>query len=188
MAHRNRTRAARRRAEKQKLNLETRERGAEAAEDAKSRPRNARHAAQLDVLLNRRVITPDQARAGGRFSRDFHLSGTVIGRLISRYEAGMPRPPRKYSAPPPDTPHAIEARERFELAQTALGPLSPIALHVCVCDLTPSAWGANGKPNGDAVGLLRYALSVLALHYTAAASAASVRSGGGSRRTGRAAP
>jgi Domain of unknown function (DUF6456) len=164
MAHRNRTRAARRRAEKQRVNAAARERGAQAVEDAKSRPRNARHAAQLDVLLNRHVITTDQARAGGRFSRDFQLSGTTIGRLIGRYEPGMPRPPKKYSAPPPDTPHAIEARERFEQAQSALGPLSPIALHVCVCDLTPSAWGANGKPNGDAVGLLRYALSVLAVH------------------------
>jgi hypothetical protein len=164
MAHRNRTRAARRRAEKQRVNAAARERGEEAAEDAKTRPRNARHAAQLDVLLHRHVITTDQARAGGRFSRDFQLSGTTIGRLIGRYEPGMPRPPKKYSAPPPDTPHAIEARERFEQAQSALGPLSPIALHVCVCDLTPSAWGANGKPNGDAVGLLRYALSVLAVH------------------------
>jgi hypothetical protein len=188
MAHRNRTRAARRRAEKQKLNAAARERGEEAAEEAKTRPRNARHAAQLDVLLHRHVITIDQARAGGRFGRDFWMSGSVIGRLIGRYEPNLPKKPKRYSAPPPDTPHAIEAREAFEQACQALGPLSPIALHTCICDLTPSAWGANGKPNGDAVGLLRYALSVLAVHYTAAASAASVRSGGGSRRTGRAAP
>jgi Domain of unknown function (DUF6456) len=139
----------------------------------KTRPRNARHAAQLDVLLHRQVITPDQARAGGRFSRDFRLSGTVLGRLIGRYEAGMPRPPKKYSAPPPDTPHAIEARELFEQAVAALGPLSPIALHVCICDLPASAWGANGKPNGDAVGLLRYALSLLVVHYRARSPMAS---------------
>jgi hypothetical protein len=166
MAHRNRTRAARRRAEKQRVNTAARERGEEAAEDAKTRPRNARHAAQLDVLLHRHVITADQARAGGRFSRDFRMSGSVIGRLIGRYEANMPRPPKKYSAPAPDTPSVIEARERFEQAQSALGPLSPIAIHVCVVDLPASTWGANGKPNGDAVGLLRYALSVLAVHYS----------------------
>jgi Domain of unknown function (DUF6456) len=161
MAHRNRTRAARRRAEKQRVKAAARERGEEAAEDAKTRPRNARHAAQLDVLLHRCVITTDQARAGGRFSRDFQMSGSVIG----RYEAGMPRPPKKYSAPPPDTPHAIEARERFERAVVALGPLAPIMLHVCICDRLASTWGANGKPNGDAVGLLRYGLAVLDMHY-----------------------
>jgi hypothetical protein len=41
MAKRDKTRAARRRLEKQKLNLEARERGAEAVEEAKSRPRNS---------------------------------------------------------------------------------------------------------------------------------------------------
>ena len=167
MAKRNRTRAQRRRLEKQKLNLEAIQRGEEAAEDAKTRPRNARHAAQLDVLLNRHVITVDQARAGGRFARDFQRSGTVIGRLISRYEPGMPRLPKKYQSPPPDAPDTIEARERFEQAIAALGPLAPIVIHVAICDLPASAWGANGKSNGDAIGLLRYALAVLGLHYTA---------------------
>jgi hypothetical protein len=75
---------------------------------------------------------------------------------------------RSIARRPRDTPSTIEARERFEQAQAALGPLSPIALHVCICDLTPSAWGANGKPNGDAVGLLRYGLSVLIVHYSRA--------------------
>jgi hypothetical protein len=165
MAHRNRTRAARRRAEKQKLNLETRERGVEAAEDAKTRPRNARHAAQLDVLLHRHVITPDQARAGGRFARDFRMSGTMIGRLVSRYEAGMPRPPKKYAA---HTPSTIEAREQFEQAQTALGPLVPIVIHVAICDLPPSEWCATAdRLNGDARAVLRFALSTLARHYAA---------------------
>ncbi len=139
----------------------------EAAEDAKLRPRNARHAAQLDVLLHRRIITADQARAGNRFAGDFRRSGSVIGRLTGAYEPNMPQKPKKYSAPAPDVPSTIEARERFEQATAALGPLSLIALHVCVCDLPASAWGANGKPNGDAVGLLRYALSVLAVHYAA---------------------
>ena len=171
MAHsrRDRTRAARRRVEKQKANEAARERGAEAvatAEDAKSRPRNARHAAQLDVMLHRRIVTADQARAGHRFAGDFRRSGSAIGRLTGAYEPNMPQKPKKYAAPAPDTPHAIEARERFEQAQMALGPLAPIALHVCVLDLPASAWGANGKPNGDAVGLLRYALSVLAVHYS----------------------
>jgi hypothetical protein len=171
MAHsrRDRSRAARRRLEKQKANEATRERGAEAvatAEDARSRPRNARHAAQIDVLLHRHVITIDQARAGHRFARDFHLSGTVIGRLIGRYEAGMPRPPKKYSAPPSDTPHAIEARELFELACQALGPLCPITVHVAICDLPPSEWCATAdRLNGDARAVLRFALSTLARHY-----------------------
>jgi hypothetical protein len=171
MAVRNRTRAARRRAEKQKANEAARERGVEAveaAEDAKSRPRNARHAAQLDVLLHRHVITVDQARAGHRFAGDFRRSGSVIGSLTSRYEPNLPKKPKKYSASPPDTLSVIEARERFEQAIAALGPLSPIVIHVAICDLSASAWGANGKPNGDAVGLLRYALSVLAVHYARA--------------------
>jgi hypothetical protein len=165
MAHRNRTRAARRRAERTKANAAARERGVEAveaAEDAKSRPRNARHAGQLDILLNRHAITADQARAGGRFSRDFHLSDTVIGRLIGRYEAGMPRPPKKYSAPAPDTPSTIEARERFEQAQAALGPLAPIVIHVAICDLPPSEWCATAdRLNGDARAVLRFALRPL---------------------------
>jgi hypothetical protein len=62
----------------------------------------------------------------------------------------------------------IEARLAVEQAIAALGPLAPIVLHTCVLDLPASAWGANGSPNGDAIGLLRYALSVLALHYSKA--------------------
>jgi Domain of unknown function (DUF6456) len=166
--HRNKTRAARRIAERTKRNAAAVDAGVEAEADAKTRPRNARHAAQLDVLLHRHVITIDQARAGSRFSRDFHLSGTVIGHLISRYEPNLPKKPKRYAAPAPDTPHVIEARERFEQAIAALGPLAPIALHVCVCDLPASAWGANGRPNGDAVGLLRYGLAVLGVHYSRA--------------------
>jgi Domain of unknown function (DUF6456) len=169
--HRSKTRAARRIAERTKRNAAAVDAGVEAEKDAKTRPRNARHASQLDVLLHRHVITVDQARAGGRFSHDFHLSGTVSGYLISRYEPNLPKKPKRYAAPPPDVPLAIEARERFESAQSALGPLAPIALHVCVLDLPASAWGANGKPNGDAVGILRLALSVLALHYSKASSA-----------------
>jgi hypothetical protein len=125
MAKRNRTRAVRRIAERTKKNAAAVNAGAEAAEDAETRPRKARHTPELVRLLNRGVITPDQHRAGDRFAGDFRRSGSVIGRLIGRYEAGMPRPPKKYSAPPPDTPHAIEARELFEQAVAALGPLSP---------------------------------------------------------------
>ena len=175
MAHsrRDRTRAARRRVEKTKLNLAARERGelaVEAAEDAKSRPRNARHAAQLDILLHRCIVTLDQARAGHRFGRDFRASNSVIGRLVGRYEANQPGKPKRYAAPAPDTPSVIVARERFERAIAALGPLSPIVIHVAITDLPASAWGANGKPNGDAVGILRLALSVLCVHYGRASS------------------
>ena len=66
----------------------------------------------------------------------------------------MPRPPKKYATSAANTPPVIEARERFEAAVAALGPLAPIAIHVAICDLSPSTWGANGKPNGDARGLL----------------------------------
>jgi Domain of unknown function (DUF6456) len=168
MAHRHRTktRAARRIAERTKRNAAAVDAGVEAEEDAKTRPRNARHAAQLDVLLHRHVIMVDQARAGGRFSRDFHLSGTVIGRLIGRYEPNLPKKPKRYSAPPPDTPGAIEARERFEQAMAALGPLVPIVIHVAICDLPPSEWCATAdRLNGDARAVLRFALSTLARHY-----------------------
>jgi hypothetical protein len=157
--------AARRIAERTRRNAAAVDAGVEAEEDAKSRPRNARHAAQLDVLLHRHVISHDQARAGGRFSRDFHLSGSVIGRLIGRYEPNLPKRPKRYSAPAPDTPSAVEARERFEQASRALGPLAPIAIHVCVVDLPASTWGANGRPNKDGIAILRLSLSVLSLHY-----------------------
>jgi hypothetical protein len=163
--HRDRTRAARRIAERTKRNAAAVDAGVEAEEAARTRPRNARHAAQLDVLLHRHVITPDQARAGGRFSRDFRLSGTVIRRLIGRYEANMPKKPKRYAAAP-DTPSTIEARERFEQAVAALGPLVPIVIHVAICDLPPSEWCATAdRLNGDARAVLRFALSTLFRHY-----------------------
>ena len=166
MAHRHRTktRAARRRAEKTKANEAARSRGIEAAEDAAdvNRPRNARHAAVLDVLLHRHAIRPDQARAGVRFAADFRRSATTIGRLIGLYEPNMPQKPKKYAAPAADTPSVIEARERFEHAQAALGPLAPIVIHVAICDLPPSEWCATAdRLNGDARAVLRFALSIL---------------------------
>ena len=78
----------------------------------------------------------------------------------------MPMKPKKYSAPAADVPSTIEARERFELAQAALGPLSPIVIHVAICDLPPSEWCATAdRLNGDARAVLRFALSTLARHY-----------------------
>jgi Domain of unknown function (DUF6456) len=169
---RDKTRAARRRAERERINAAAREAGAEAAEEALTRPRHARHVARLDELLARKVITPEQAQAGARLERDFRASNSVIGgRLIGVYEANQPRPPKKFQMPPPDAPHVIEARERVERAFAALGPLAPIVVHVVICDLPASSWGANGKPNTDAPGLLRFALSVLAVHFSTATAA-----------------
>jgi hypothetical protein len=141
MAHRHRTktRAARRIAERTKRNAAAVDAGVEAEEDAKTRPRNARHAAQLDVLLNRHVITVDQAHAGGRFSRDFHLSGTVIGRLIGRYEPGMPRPPKKYSAPAPG--HPVHDRSTGAFRAGASGARPAIADRAARLYLRPYAVG-----------------------------------------------
>lgn len=169
---RDKTRAARRRAEKQRLNEQARERGVEAAEaeeDAKLRPRTARHMHELDRLLARGSITADQCRVGHRFAADFRRSGSVIGgRLISSYEANRPRPPKKYQTPAPDLPQVIEARERVELAIAALGRwLSPIVIHTCVADLPPSEWLATpAAANSEGAATLRLALAALVIHYS----------------------
>ena len=117
------------------------------------------------TTCSRGTISDAQADAGLRFARDFRQSGMPRGQLVARYEH-VPRL-RKYQ-PPPDTPDAVEARERFEAAQAALGPLLGITFHVAVCDAPASERGASAtNRNGDAVGLLRFALATLVQHYAA---------------------
>jgi hypothetical protein len=140
MAKRRRvTRAERRRAEREAANRAARERAVEAAAEAEdaNRPRYARHVGELDRLARNGIISEDQARAGHRFARDFQLSATTSARLIGRYlDLGMPQRPGKAIAPP-DTPGTLAARERFEHAVQALGPLTAIVVHTAICDLSP---------------------------------------------------
>jgi Domain of unknown function (DUF6456) len=167
MARRRPTRAGRRRAEKEAANLAARERGVAAAEEAKTRPRVARHVDQLDQLLMRREISADQAAAGMRFQGDFRRAGSAtIGRLVGTYEANMPRPPKKYQAPGADPLAAVVARERFEQACRELGPLCAVVIHVAVLDQPAEEWGATPeRRNGDALALLRLGLATLNLFY-----------------------
>jgi hypothetical protein len=112
MAKRDRTRAARRRLERQRVNAEARARAVEAAEEAEdaNRPRYARHVGELDRLARNGMISEDQAKSGHRFARDFQLSATTSARLIGRYlDIGMPRRPGK-AIPPPDTPGTHHGR------------------------------------------------------------------------------
>jgi Domain of unknown function (DUF6456) len=167
MAHRNRTRAARRIAERTKKNAAAIEAAVELAEEAQERPKRkyARTRTQLETLEARGGITLDQKRAGDRLAKDYARSNTTIGRLVGRYEANMPRRPG-YGAPP-DTPLSIVARERYDNAMKAVGPwLNGILFHVCITDLPPSGWGPmNGKAALDGPPILRLALDALISFY-----------------------
>jgi hypothetical protein len=160
MPGRNRTRAARRNAERTSRNALARETAAELAE---SRPklRRARTKTQLETLEARGAMSHEQHRAGARLARDYYASNTVIGRLVGRYEANLPKQPKKYQAAP-DTPSAIVARERYDQAMKTVGPwLSGILVHVCITDEPASGWGPmNGKAATDGIALLRLGLDV----------------------------
>jgi hypothetical protein len=167
LAHRNRTRAARRNAERRKKNEAAIEAAIELAEDRAERPKRkfARSRTILETLEARGAINLDQKRAGDKLAKDYVRSNTTIGRLIGHYEANMPRRPG-YGAPP-DTPMSIVARERYDNAMKAVGPrLNSILFHVCVTDLAPIHWG---PPNGEAAvegpKLLRVALDALITFY-----------------------
>jgi hypothetical protein len=101
-----------------------------------------------------------------RFQGDFRRAGTVtIGRLIGRYEPNLAAPPKKYQAPAADTLGSIQARMRFEGACRELGPLAAIVIHTAVLDQPAEEWAPTGQRNADALALLRFALSVLHIHY-----------------------
>jgi hypothetical protein len=167
VAHRNRTRAARRNAERREKNAAALELATELAVEAEERPKRhfARTKTVLETLEARGAITLDQKRAGDRLARDYARSNTMIGRLIGHYEANVPRRPG-YGAPP-DTPMSIVARERYDNAMKAVGPhLNSILFHVVVTDLPPSHWGPlNGLAVAEGPKLLRVALDSLAAHY-----------------------
>jgi Domain of unknown function (DUF6456) len=167
MAARNRSRAARRIAERTKINALAREAGAEIAADDQPKRRYARTKSQLELLESRGNITIHHRKAGERLEQDYRLSGTCPSRLISRYEPNMPRQPKKYQAPS-DAPGNIAARERFDAAMSAIGPwLAPIVLHVVICDLPVANWGPmNGRAATHGPGLLFTALDALAAHYS----------------------
>jgi hypothetical protein len=161
------SRAERRRAERARANALARERGAEAAGDVPIHLRIARHRDQLDQLELVGVISGAQARAGHRLARDHQMGGAPVRLRMPAYQPGAP-PPRKLSAAlAPDSPAALDARERFQAALRAAGEYAAILVHVCLTDLPPAAWqpalGANG--HGHAVEQLREGLTRLILHY-----------------------
>jgi hypothetical protein len=166
---RDRSRAARRRAEREAANRAARERAVEAAAEAAdaNRPRFARHADELDRLRLNGMISEGAAKAGHQFAKDFMHAGSHGQRLIIDYgNLGVPRPPRRPGGTAPSTPSKERARERFEDACACAGPLAPILVHTCICDLAPSLWMSNGTHrNGDALALLRFALVTLEAHY-----------------------
>jgi Domain of unknown function (DUF6456) len=165
MPARNRTRAARRIVERTRRNLEAVEAGATLAEDRPKRNRQVRHRTRLEELEARSVISPEQKNAGDRLCRDYYASNTMIGRLTASYEPRM-RSHQKYQATP-DTPRSVAARQRFDNALAAAGPLAAILVHTCVTDLAPSAWGpANGKAADDGPALLRLGLDTLVEFYS----------------------
>jgi Domain of unknown function (DUF6456) len=146
-------------------NAAAREAGAAEAEDRPKRNRQVRHRTRLEELEARGVISPEQKNAGDRLCRDYYSSNTMIGRLTASYEPRM-RSHQKYQAVP-DTPRSVAARQRFDNALAAAGPLAAILVHVCVTDLAPSAWGpANGKAAEDGPALLRLGLDTLVEFYS----------------------
>jgi hypothetical protein len=167
MAARRKTRAARRIKERTRRNALAREAAAEIAEEQK-RPKlkNARHKTQLELLASRGNIREEHHKAGARLARDYAMSKTIPTALIGRYEANMPRPPKKYQAPN-DAPSSIAARERYDAAMAAVGPfLNGILFHVCVVDLPVAEWGPlNGRAKSHGVPVLYSALDALCWHY-----------------------
>jgi Domain of unknown function (DUF6456) len=159
------SKAAKRIAERTRRNLEAVEAGVTLAEDRPKRNRQVRHRTRLEELEARGVISPEQKNAGDRLCRDYYSSNTIIGRLTASYEPTM-RSRQKYQAVP-DTPRSVAARQRFDNALAAAGPLAAILVHTCVTDLAPSAWGpANGKAAEDGPALLRLGLDTLVEFYS----------------------
>jgi hypothetical protein len=84
------------------------------------------------------MISEDAALAGHQFAKDFMHAGAHGQRLIVDYSGlGVPRPPRRPGGAAPSTPSKERARERFEHAVQALGPLTAIVVHTAICDLSP---------------------------------------------------
>jgi hypothetical protein len=174
MAKRRRpTRAQRRRAERERINAEARERGAAAAGEIPVQHRSARHLHVLDKLARDGVLGGTQVRAAYQLVRD-HGAGGVATRLVRSLHEPGPTPPKKHQAPHPSTPAEEAARARFEAALQATAEFAPIIVHVALCDLAPGEWrpgiGANG--HGHALEQLRQGLDALCRHYSAQRAAA----------------
>jgi len=63
----------------------------------------------LKLLEQRGSVTVEHRRAGERLERDYRASMTNPARLVSRYEANLPRAPKRYQGNA-DTPLSIAAR------------------------------------------------------------------------------
>jgi hypothetical protein len=113
---RRRTRAARRIAERTAANARRRDEAI--AEQEPPRPARARHKTQLEFLENRGSISTGQRRAGERLARDFQIAGGMP-RVIAPYQASAGRPQRRaFVFNGEDGPRQIDARRRFESADT----------------------------------------------------------------------
>jgi hypothetical protein len=137
MVARNRTRAARRIAERTRRNAEAVAAGIELAEDRPKRRRVVRFKTQLETLEARSAITMEQKRAGERLAQDYASSNSTIGRLTASYEPRL-RSKSKYQQTP-DTPLSVAARERYDnaLKEAGLGSAAVGACYRC-CARPPS--------------------------------------------------
>jgi hypothetical protein len=163
MPVRGKARARRRneaRAKRNALALET------IAEIAVAPPKleKARTRTRLEELHARGVISIEQRHAGDRLVSDYRRSGEQLARLVANY---APWAPKGTGRQINDAQPQVDARRRYELPMHAVGRwLSPILVHVCICDLTPGDWcGDRGYPPRDGAGILRLALDALATHY-----------------------
>jgi hypothetical protein len=128
--------------------------------------RYSRSKTVLELLEQRGSITVEHRRAGERLERDYRDSQTNPARLVSRYEAKMPKPPKRYRGNA-DTPASIRARERFDAAMQVVGPwLSGIVVHTAICDLPVTEWGPlNGRAQSHGLPVLLVALDALCADY-----------------------
>jgi hypothetical protein len=110
------------------------------------------------------VISLEQRHAADRLVSYYWKSGEQQAHLVANY---APWAPKGTGRQINDAPHQIDARRRFEAALQGVGQwLSPILVHVCICDLSPSDWsGDRGYPPRNSASILRLALDALLDHY-----------------------
>jgi hypothetical protein len=166
MAHRNRTRAARRRAERTRLSSETIERNTEAAEIAELVRRGVRTKPILEEYRNRGQIGEDRFRAGMKLRRDWY----GVGKSLSPGRVQAHSWERFLDGGRYDdfTPYQLDCKARVDAALTAAGaPLASVLINVCFHDLPASDWALafGRRPKSDGIACLRLGLDSLHAHY-----------------------
>lgn len=116
-----------------------------------------RHLTELQRLLRRPAITPRQYEAGDRLYSDWRAAGDEP-RIVPRYDRSIGL------GSSGSTEHQVAARLRFERALRHVGrEHTTILVHVCLLGNAVSEWPS--APAGEALGLLREGLDVLADWY-----------------------